>query len=81
MITEHVVLNHAEGWRSITCTGTVVHIASVAYDRIRVRLGITSTGDGFIMEPGDTLKANETVYVKATVNPETKPAHIVVVKD
>lgn len=72
MVTEQIVLLHAEGWRSLTCTGTVVHIASVSGDRVRVRLGITSTGDGFIMEPGDTLKANETVYVRATINPEVR---------
>jgi hypothetical protein len=43
--------------------------------------GVTGrTASGFTMKPGDTLKAEETVYVKAVVAPDSYPT-IHVIKD
>lgn len=81
MTTEHIAVDRDDGWRSIVCTGTVVHIASVVNNRIRVRLGIASVSDGFVMDAGDTLSANETIYVKALPNNKGAVATICVIKD
>ena len=51
-------------WNTIACTGPVLHILSVNNCDISVRFGANSTSQGFEMHPGDTLSANETVYVK-----------------
>lgn len=51
-------------WNTIACTGTVLHILAVNNCDISVRFGANSTSQGFEMHPGDTMSANETVYVK-----------------
>jgi len=75
-----VVLNHFDGWVALTCTGSIVHIAEVVSGDILVRFGSGSTANGFTMKPGDTLKAEETVYVKAVVSSDSYPI-IHVIKD
>lgn len=81
MVTESIIIDRAEGWRSLTMTGTVIHIASVIDNRVRVRLGISSTSEGFILNVGDTMSANETIYVKALFSSNSSPAILCVVKD
>lgn len=81
MVTQNIQVDRVDGWRSITCTGTVVHIAAVINSSIRVRLGIGSTSDGFVMEPGDSLSVNETLYVIAHDQITTVPASLIVIKD
>lgn len=81
MTTENIAVDITDGWRSIICTGTVVHITSVTNGKIRVRLGMMSTSDGFVMDNGDTMSANETIYVKALHSSSPMTASICVVKD
>ena len=64
MITSDVVLDRADGWRSVTCTGTVIHIKGIYGMEMSVRFGIASTSAGFTLIPGEQMSAAETVYVK-----------------
>jgi hypothetical protein len=64
MTTYDVTLERTDGWRSVTCTGTVIHIKGIYNMEVSVRFGIDSTSSGFALIPGDELSANETVYVR-----------------
>lgn len=63
MIQEDISLDTGV-WNTISCTGSALYILVVSNCDIAVRFGATSTSQGFEMHPGDTLSANETVYVK-----------------
>jgi len=65
MTQEDIKLLTPTEWTAIPCTGTVLHILAVRNVEIQVRLGFSSSSEGMVMVPGDTLSVNETVYVKA----------------
>jgi hypothetical protein len=64
MITEGIELPSTDYlWRSITPgSDGSIHILTVI-GKVKVKVGIDSE-EGFIIEEGDTVVANETVYVQ-----------------
>jgi hypothetical protein len=80
MTSTEIILDRFADWLPLTCTGTVVHIAEVVSGNILVKFGSGSTAKGFTMVPGDTLKAAETVYVKAVRDADSYPT-IHIIKD
>lgn len=81
MITTDVTLDRADGWRSVTCTGTVIHIKGIHNMDVAVRFGISSTSAGFVLKPGDELSANETVYIKLLSSINNVNGSLTVTKD
>lgn len=79
--TTDITIDFNDGWMAIPCTGTVVHIVRVARAEVVCRVGIASTSAGFLLKEGDTLKAEETVYVRPLVYSGSDIATITVVKD
>ena len=65
MVTSDIVVLSSDGWVPITCTGTVVHILSVKNSDLNVKFGSSGSSDGLTLNPGDTLSASETIYVKS----------------
>ena len=66
MVTETVVLDRDDGsWRSVVnTTGTIVISGMTA--PIRIRMGINSTSEGWLLEVNDVLTAQETIYIQPT---------------
>jgi hypothetical protein len=81
MITSDVTLQRTDGWRSVTCTGTVIHIKGIYNMEISVRFGIDSTSSGFALVPGDELSANETVYVRLLSSVNSMNGSFTITKD
>lgn len=79
--TTDIVLDFGAGWMAIACTGTIVHIVRVINTDIEVRIGISSTSSGFVLRQGDTLKSEETIYVRPYVANGSGIPRITVVKD
>jgi len=69
VVTHTVVLDRTDGaWRSLVNTGAYMLLAGQT-GPFRLRFGITSVSEGFVINPGESLKVEETVYVKPV--PET----------
>lgn len=79
--TTDIDLDFDNGWLAIPCTGSVVHIVRIAKANIECRIGIASTSSGFVLKEGDTLKAEETIYVRPQLYNVGRIARITVVKD
>ena len=66
MITETIVLDRGDdSWRSIVNTTGMMTLAG-GTGPIRFRFGITSTSEGILLAPGDTLATEETIYIQPT---------------
>ena len=81
MTTSDILLERTDGWRSVTCTGTVIHLKGIYNMEIAVRFGISSTSSGFILKAGDELSANETVYIKLLSSINNENGSLTVTKD
>ena len=80
MTSSEITIDHFQGWTPIVCTGTVVHIAEITGGEILLKFGANSNVHGVTMAPGDTIMANETIYVRAVADSNSYPT-IHVIKD
>jgi len=65
LISEDIVIDHGDGWRAFVVTGTVLHITQVKNNKILFKFDIGSTAYGSILNTGDILSTNETIYIRA----------------
>jgi hypothetical protein len=64
MTQEDITLLTPYEWVPISCPDGILHILVIRNGDIRLRFGSSSTSEGMLMYPGDTISVNETVYVK-----------------
>ena len=77
--TVDVNVSNDEGWVAVILLNSELHITEVLGNEIMCRFDIASTSSGFVMAPGDTLSANETIYIKARY--ANRKAAVIVVRD
>lgn len=64
MTTYTIILDRTDGvWRSIVNTGDYMVLAGHT-DDFRLRFGINSDSEGMIVKKGNSVKVEETVFVK-----------------
>ena len=80
--TEDIVVLSSDGWKLISCPGTILHILEIKNSEIQLRPGSVNGSDGMKLVPGDTISIDEGIYVKS-VKPyvATVPAVITVSRD
>jgi len=64
MVTSTIVLDRNDNsWRSVVNTGDFMVLAGHT-GPFRLRFGISSTSEGMIVKKGESIKAEETVYIQ-----------------
>lgn len=78
MVTYTIPLDRTDDtWRSITNTGEYMVLAGHT-GAFRLRFGITSSSEGFLVHPGESVKVTETVFVKPELRPTLTSNYTVV---
>ena len=76
MITSTIILDRADdSWRSIVNTGEFMVLAGQT-SSFRLRFGISSDSEGMIINPGESLRVEETVYVRPILRTNDKRQYI-----
>ena len=80
LITEDIVLSN-DGWIAIVLTGTVIFLTQIRGSKILYRFGITSTSTGTVLDTGESITTDETIYIKPIVYNASRKVSVTISKD
>ncbi len=64
MLTQDFILPTNGDWLALPLTSTFTVMNNVSNLSLHIRFGVSSTSLGFMIEPGDTMIAEETIYIR-----------------
>jgi hypothetical protein len=83
LLTEDITLPTDGQWLAVVATGATVIISEIRgapKSKMLFRFGISSTSKGTVLQVGDSLAAEETIYVKS-LDTKSSPLEITVTRD